>query len=220
MRLSTGRHVARSEEQKRDNIPTPRFARRPSIRNSFFPAEVPQNSMADQPRLQISELHFDNFSTLSAFSCWKIRFKTQEGACSKSRSEAMLWTEEVEMVDSVDDLKSSHSVQGFAHFPNFEMLDADCVCSEQDHSEFPLQEKCQSGGTESSKRKSVSSRKTVRLHDLRLLSSDWRCNDDVQEFDTRWDEILLLMSKSPKDDVLESLYKLRIRESDQPKTVL
>ena len=41
-------------------------------------------------------------------------------------------------------------------------------------------------------------------------------NDDVQEFDTRWDEILLSMTKIPAD-VLESLYKLRIRESDQLK---
>ena len=44
-------------------------------------------------------------------------------------------------------------------------------------------------------------------------------NDDVQEFDTRWDEILLSLTKIPPDDVLESLYKLRIRESDQLKTV-
>ena len=42
-------------------------------------------------------------------------------------------------------------------------------------------------------------------------------NDDVQEFDTRWDEILLSMTKVPLDDILESLYKLRIRESDQLK---
>ena len=34
-----------------------------------------------------------------------------------------------------------------------------------------------------------------------------------------WDEILLSMTKIPSDDVLERLYKLRIRESDQLKTV-
>ena len=34
------------------------------------------------------------------------------------------------------------------------------------------------------------------------------------------DQVLLSMSKTPSDDVLESLYKLRIRESDQLKTVL
>ena len=47
-----------------------------------------------------------------------------------------------------------------------------------------------------------------------------RRNDDVQEFDTSWDEILLSMTKITPDDVLESFYKLRIRESDQIKTVL
>ena len=45
-------------------------------------------------------------------------------------------------------------------------------------------------------------------------------DDNVQEFDTRWDEVLLSMSKIPSDDVLESLYKLRIRESDQLRSVL
>ena len=45
-------------------------------------------------------------------------------------------------------------------------------------------------------------------------------DDDVQEFDTIWDEVLLSMSKIPSDCILESLYKLKIRESDQLKTVL
>ena len=45
-------------------------------------------------------------------------------------------------------------------------------------------------------------------------------NDDVQEFHARSDEILSSITKIPPDDILESLYKLRIRESDQPKTVL
>ena len=39
---------------------------------------------------------------------------------------------------------------------------------------------------------------SVTLHD-----------DNVQEFDTRWDEVLLSISKIPSDDILESLYKLR-----------
>ena len=50
---------------------------------------------------------------------------------------------------------------------------------------------------------------SVTLHD-----------DNIQEFDTRWDEVLLSMSNVPSDDILESLYKLRIRESDHLKTVL
>ena len=34
-------------------------------------------------------------------------------------------------------------------------------------------------------------------------------NDDIQEFDSKWDGILLSMTKIPHDDILEGLYKLR-----------
>ena len=45
-------------------------------------------------------------------------------------------------------------------------------------------------------------------------------NDDIQEFDSKWDGILLSMTQIPHDDILEGLYKLRIRESEKLKTVL
>ena len=54
---------------------------------------------------------------------WKVQFKTQDAACSDFPSDAMFWTKEVEMVDSLDDLTSSRSVSG-KNFPDFEMLDA------------------------------------------------------------------------------------------------
>ena len=45
-------------------------------------------------------------------------------------------------------------------------------------------------------------------------------SDDIQEFDSKWDEILLSMTQIPSDDILEGWYKLRIRESRKLKTVL
>ena len=45
-------------------------------------------------------------------------------------------------------------------------------------------------------------------------------NDDIQEFDSKWDGILLSMTKIPPDDILESLYTVRTRESEKLKTVL
>ena len=45
-------------------------------------------------------------------------------------------------------------------------------------------------------------------------------NDDIQEFDSKWDEILLSMTQIPSHDILEGLYKLKIRESEKFKTVL
>ena len=44
-------------------------------------------------------------------------------------------------------------------------------------------------------------------------------NDDIQEFDSKWDGIVS-MTQIPSDDILEGLYKLRIRESEKLKTVL
>ena len=53
----------------------------------------------------------------------------------------MLWIKEVEMVDSLEELKSSRSVPG-KMFPNFEMLDARIASAlNQDHPELPSQEK-------------------------------------------------------------------------------
>ena len=54
----------------------------------------------------------------------EVKIRNQVSASFRSPSEAMSWIKEVEMFDSVDDFTSSHSVQGYSHFPNFEMLDA------------------------------------------------------------------------------------------------
>ena len=56
---------------------------------------------------------------------------------------------------------------------------------------------------------------TMLIYSLSLFETN-----DAQEFDSRWDEIVVSMTRIPTDDVLESLDKLRIRESDQLKTVL
>ena len=68
-----------------------------------------KNYGADQQRLQISDLHFDKFPTPATFACWKIRFKTEVCTCSQFPTEAMQRIKEVELVDSVDDLRSSSS---------------------------------------------------------------------------------------------------------------
>ena len=85
-----------------------------SARNSVVPSEggFSKNYGADQQRLQILDPHFDKFSTSSTFACWEIRFKTEVCTCSQFATEAMLWIKEVEMVESVDDLKSSCSIRG------------------------------------------------------------------------------------------------------------
>ena len=95
--------------------------------------------------------------------------------------------------------------------------------------------KNQSGGTKGPEAGPFPSRQTDCLLDLRLLPGHWvhdsvenyadlftmaLRNDDIQEFDSKWDGNLLSMTKSPPDDILEGLYISRIRESEKLKTVL
>ena len=86
---SAGTPVARGEERIGSTTTMPMSERRPSTMNSFWPVEIPQNSMAGQERQQISELQFDKFPTPSTLLCWKIRFKTQVTTCSDCPSRAM-----------------------------------------------------------------------------------------------------------------------------------
>ena len=120
----TSPHVI-SECQTPHTTLDPRCQSGPSARNSFDPSEgrFSINYRADQQRLQISDLHFHKFPYPATFACWKIRFKTEVCTCSQFTAEAMLWIKEVEMVESVDDLKSSRSIRR-THGPDFEVLDA------------------------------------------------------------------------------------------------
>ena len=147
----------------------------------------------------------------------------------------MLWIKEVEMVDSVDDLKSSRSIKG-THGPDFEVLDAKIASA--------LHRIIQN----------TSFKKKVSLEEMKAHKEDrflrgrqiahlnyeyfWVTgandsvenyadlftvalrNDNVEEFDTKWDEFLLSMTQIPSDDILEILYKLRIREYGKLKAVL
>ena len=98
----------------------------PSAKDSviFSGGDSSKTYGADQQRLQISDLHFDKFPTPATFACWKIRFKTEVCTCSQFPTEAMQWIKEVELVDSVDELRSSSSIRGIISMPNFEVLDA------------------------------------------------------------------------------------------------
>ena len=135
---------------------------------------------------------------------------------------------EVETVVSVDDLTSSRSIRGILG-PNFELLDARIASA--------LNKIIQNTGF----KKKVSLEEMKAHKEDRFLRGRqiayliylyfWVIgandsvdnyadlftvilrNDDIQEFDSKWDEIPLSMTQIPPDDILEGLYKLRIRES-------
>ena len=115
--------AVKSRRPERD--PDLRCQSGPSAKDSviFSGGDSSKNYGADQQRLQITDPHFDQFTTPATFACWKIRFKTEVCTCSQFPTEAMQWIKEVELVDSVDELRSSSSTRGIS-MPNFEVLDA------------------------------------------------------------------------------------------------
>ena len=208
----------------------------PSAKDSviFSGGDSSKNFGADQQRLQISDLHFDKFPTPATFACWKIRFKTEVYTCSQFPTEAMQWIKEVELVDSVDDLKSSSSTRGIS-MPNFEVLDA-VIASALDRiihtSHFKRRVSLEEQKAQKEDRflrgrqmaylifeyfRVTGANDSVENH-ADLFTITLR-NDDIQEFDSKWDGILS-MTKIPPDDILEGLYKLRTRESEKLETVL
>ena len=141
---------------------------------------------------------------------------------------------EVEIVESVDDLKISLSIKGTPG-PDFELLDARIASA--------LNKIIQN--TRFKKKVSLEEMKAqkedrfLRGRQIAYLIYEYfrvtGANDsvenyadlftvvlrnfDIQEFDSKRDDILLSMIQIPSDDILESLYKLRIRESEKLKTV-
>ena len=122
----------------------------------------------------ISELHFDMFPAPQTFSCWKIRFKTEVCSCSHFLAEALLWIKEVELVNSVDDLKSSRSVQG-TNFTDLELFDARIASALNKlwkNSHFRKRVILEE--LKAPKTRPIPSRKTDCLLDLWLLLGRWR----------------------------------------------
>ena len=143
----------------------------------------------------------------------------------------MLWITEVEMVDSLDEVKSSRSTAG-KNFPNFEMLDARIASAlgkiiQNSHfkKKVSLEEQKAQKEDRFLRRRRIAI--TIYDHfgvtgahdtvlDCAVFFSVTLRDDNVQDFHTIWDEVLLFTSKIPS----ESLYKFRTCESDQFKTIL
>ena len=209
----------------------------PSAKNSVIPCEGHSlnNFGADQQRLQISDLNFHKFPTLATFACWKIRLKTEVCAYSQFLRKLCIGSKKCRWLIQWMIFKSSSSVRGI-QTPNFEVLDARIASALNriiHNSHF--------------KRRISLDEQKAQKQDRFLRGRQIACliyeyfqvtgandsvenyadlftvalrNDDIQEFDSKWVGILLSMTKIPPDDILEGLYKLRMRESEKLKTVL
>ena len=163
------------DRQNQGTIPMPTLAPRPLTTSSIIQVELPQNFMVLQQRQQVSELQFDKFPNPQSLLVWK-------NSIQDTGHHLFWFSIGCYVVDHrsgdgwffLDELKLPAVTlwKGFS-----KLRDAgreDCLCSEQDHPEFPVQEEAQLRGAESPIRGPVSTRKADRLQDLRKLSGDWR----------------------------------------------
>ena len=190
---------------------------------------------ADQQRLQISDLHFDKFPAPATFVCWKIRFKTEVCTCSHFPTEAMLWIKEVEMVDSVDDLMSSSSIRGI-QMPNFEVFDAKIASALNriiHNSHFKRRISLEEQKAQKQDRFLPGRQIAYLIYEYfrvtgandsvenyaGLFTTALR-NDDIQEFDSKWDRFFLSMTKITFVTSWKDCTNQKIRASEKLKTVL
>ena len=190
----------------------------------FSGGDSSKNYGADQQRLQTLDLHFDKFHTPATFACWKIRFKTEVCTCSQFPTEAMQWIKEVELVDSVDELRSSSSIRGIS-MPNFEVLDERIASAlnkiiHNSHFKRRISQEEQKAQKQDSflRGRQIAYLiydyfRVTGIHDSAdnyadLFTISLR-NDDIQEFDSKWDGILLSMTKIPPDDHLGRIIQIK-----------
>ena len=141
----------------------------------------------------------------------------------------------MELVDSVDELRSSSSTRDIS-MPNFEVLDARIASALNKiihKSQFKRRIRLEEQKAQKEDRFLRGRQIACLIYEqFRVTGTDSSVknhadlftvvlrNDDILEFDSKWDGILLSMTKVPHDDILEELYKLRIREFEKVKTIL
>ena len=137
----------------------------------------------------------------------------------------MLWIKEVEMDESVDELKSSCSIRG-TQGPDFQVLDAK-IASALNRIILSTRFKKKVSLEEMKAQQEIT---FLRWRQIAYLiyeyfrvtganDSEDNCadlftvvlrNDDILEFDSKWDGIFLSMTQIPSDEILEGSYKLVI----------
>ena len=132
--------------------------------------------------------------------------------CSHFRTESMHWNKEVEMVDSVDDLMFSSSIRGIS-MPNFEVLDTRIASALNRiiHNSL-LRRRISLKEQEAQKQDRLLRGRQIAyliyeyfrvtgandsVENYADLITIGLRNDDIQEFDSKWDGILLSLTKIP-----------------------
>ena len=230
VQVNTGRPVPGSEERIGSTTPMPMTSRRLSTMNPFLLLDIPQNSMVGQ---KISELQFAKFS--HTFNVFMLEDKIQNPGEFLFRFSLRSHVMDQRNGDGRVGGRSEVIALKFKVI----LISRILIC----WTRGLLLLWVRSSRIPTSGRRSVWKNRKPRkrkgflrgrqiaymIYDyflmLRFLIMQFYflslfATMMFQDFESRWDEILLSMTKIRIDDVLENLYKLIIRESDQLKNVL
>ena len=141
--------------------------------------------------------------------------------CSKAKNPrlAIQWIYETETANLIDDLISPKSILGRSDFPYYNELDMMIAAAwrkllkhdrflRRRQSAFMIYDQFRSTGFHE-EIQGLSGLFSIRLE-----------NDDIQDFDLRWEQALLSRSDPPADLILEGLYKSKWQDASQLQTVL
>ena len=201
----------RKREQLNAPIQSPHFQTRSGTLNPTA-GTFSHGGMMDYPSTPMTEWKLEKIPDSTEFQGWKYNFRTKfveqpilRSPCSGSKK--------LRVQKSTDELVTSRSITGHPNFLDFDMLDAMIASALKKHFSMQSNFRRRVGVEEQRAQNSdrFLTRKTNCVHeavqgltDLVALSLQ---NDDVQDFDVRWDHALLTVSEMLSLATLEGVYK-------------
>ena len=181
-------------------------------------------------------MHLGKFTDHTEFQSWIVNSRTEVCSQEKNPTRAVQWVKEIEAAKSLDVLITPKSITG-KDFTDHEELDLMMASALK---------RCYDKQTHFRKRISVEEQRAQKnnrflrgrqiayliyesfrptgsydeIHGLSGLFSIKLGNDDIQDFDLRWEQALLLTSDPPSDKVLEGLYVSKLQDSAQAQTIM
>ena len=218
--------VARQEPHS-SSIPTTRFNQGIANLNSLSHTggTYSRNGMS-YPRFPIPGLRLGKFPDSLEFQSWKVNFKTDVCAKSAFPYLTMHWIKEVETAKSMDHLMTSRSITGRKDHPDYDMLDAMIASALKKlltHVHFRKRESVHQQRAQKDDRFPRGRQIAYMIYEHLRATGAYEAvqglsdlfnvrlqNDDVQDFDTRWDQALLATSEKLTEMVLEGFIQVKI----------
>ena len=213
-------------EMKRESLNTPiespHFQSRSRMLNHTG-GTYSHNRMMDYPRIPIWELHLAKFLDPLEFQSWKINFRTKVCIRTAHPQVRMLWIKQVEIDKSIDQLVTSRSITGQPKFPDSMIASAlKNLLNTQSNfrKKVSVEEQRAQNSDQFLRGRQIAfmiyeyfraTRAYEKVQGLADMFTMTLQNDDVQDFDVRWDHAPLTVSEMPSDAIPEGLYKSKNR---------